>query len=97
LRDLTTRLAAIEKEMKSRGHELLTIYFNDGTTYEMSAARIWPMFSDTLNKRPNADAAFFLEQWQAGNPDRGGLVYTLSIYAADPAEIWGDEMDGNGR
>lgn len=92
MRDLTARLAAIEKEMIQAGHGETVYTFSNGDTIRLSGEQVLAMFSDTINHRPNKNASFFLERFKEGHIDQNGLVHSLSVYAADPADIWGDEI-----
>lgn len=92
MKNLFSRLFAIEQELEQAGHNGQVFTFSNGDTITLTGEQVQAMFSDTINRKPNKNAAFFLERFKAGHTDENGLVRSLSVYAADSAEIWSDEI-----
>ncbi len=92
MKNLFSRLAKVEEQLKEYGHNNRIFIFADGQTYEMPENRIWPMFLDSIRRKPNPDADFFKKQLEVGNPDDSGMVYALEPYVTDVAEVFADEL-----
>lgn len=95
MKNIFSRLKKIDDNMKQRGFNTRVFTFANGQIYEMPENRIWPMFHDLINKKPNNDVDFFRKQLEADNPDTNGMVYALEPYFTDITELFADELDNS--